>query len=108
MPIWGVWIDRAFYFSTGRRSRKSKNLSLNPRCVVSLEDASRAVMLEGAAREITKGPTLEKFVIAYKKKYGWDTGETRDPVYQVSPDVIFGIAEDGRTNPTRWQFTAGP
>ena len=30
MPVWGVWIDRNFYFGTERNSRKSRNLLNNP------------------------------------------------------------------------------
>ena len=27
MPVWGVWLDDAFFFSTGRKSRKGQNLA---------------------------------------------------------------------------------
>src|SRR4030088_33397 len=30
MPVWGVWLDDAFFFSTGRKSRKGQNLAANP------------------------------------------------------------------------------
>ena len=33
MPVWGLWLDDAFYFSTGASSRKARNLAANPRCV---------------------------------------------------------------------------
>jgi nitroimidazol reductase NimA-like FMN-containing flavoprotein (pyridoxamine 5'-phosphate oxidase superfamily) len=29
IPIWGVWLDGQFYFSTGAESRKAKNLRTN-------------------------------------------------------------------------------
>ena len=29
MPIWGIWVDQRFYFSTGGKSRKAKNLARN-------------------------------------------------------------------------------
>ncbi len=104
MPIWGVWFDRAFYFSTGRQSRKSKNLSLNPNCVVCSENASEAVILEGTASEIRAGPLRVRFVAAYKKKYDWDMSDSEGPIYQVRPRVIFGIVENADANPTRWRF----
>ena len=25
MPVWGIWVDSVFYFSTGRESRKARN-----------------------------------------------------------------------------------
>jgi len=105
MPVWGVWIDRAFYFSTGRQSRKSKNLSLNPSCVVCPESASKAVILEGTAKEIGEGSVRSQFVVAYKKKYDWDMSDTKEPIYEVRPVVIFGITENANSNPTRWRFS---
>jgi len=35
MPVWGVWLDDAFFFSTGRKSRKGQNLAANPACTIS-------------------------------------------------------------------------
>jgi hypothetical protein len=104
MPIWGVWLDNQFYFSTGRQSRKSKNLSQNPRCVVCPENASGAVILEGTAKKIRSGSLLRKLLAAYRRKYGSDIGDAKDPIYEVRPQVIFGIAENAEGNPTRWRF----
>src|SRR3954453_1341207 len=39
MVIWGLWIDNAFFFSTGAKSRKGRNLAQNPRCVIATEKA---------------------------------------------------------------------
>ena len=104
MPVWGVWLDRAFYFSTGRLPRKSRNLSLNPHCVVCPENASSAVILEGTAKEVGERSLRGRFVAAYKKKYDWDMSDTTEPIYEVQPRVIFGIAENAEANPTRWRF----
>ena len=104
MPVWGVWLDRAFYFSTGRRSRKSKNLSSNNHCVVCSENASEAVILGGTAKEVGEGSLRNRFVAVYKKKYDWDMSDTKEPIYEVRPRVIFGIVENADSNPTRWRF----
>ncbi len=29
-PVWGVWVDETFYFGTGERSRKGRNLAADP------------------------------------------------------------------------------
>ena len=58
MPVWGVWLDDAFYFSTGRQSRKARNLGANPHCVVSTDRAEEAVILEGLAEEVAEGASL--------------------------------------------------
>ncbi len=47
MPVWGVWVDSVFVFSTGRESRKAKNLAANPKCVVCNELSKEAVTLAG-------------------------------------------------------------
>lgn len=110
MPIWGVWLENAFYFSTGRRSRKSRNLKLNSSCVVCPETASEAVVLEGVVREVTDSKLLRRFGAAYKKKYDWDMGDlekSKDPIYSIQPRVAFGFVEDSsgiHGNPTRWEI----
>src|SRR5262245_1171592 len=34
MIIWGLWLEDSFWFSTGAKSRKARNMAENPRCVV--------------------------------------------------------------------------
>ena len=101
MPIWGVWSGGAFYFSTGRQSRKSTNLSLNPNCVVWPENASEAVILEGTAKEVGERSLRSRFVAVYKKKYDWDMSDTKEPIYEDRPSVVVGIVENASANPTR-------
>src|SRR5215813_2984050 len=86
MPVWGLWLDGAFYFSTGRQSRKARNLGANPHCVVSTDRPDEAVILEGVAEEIADRAPLELFYQAYKEKYDWDMKEMgfdQEPVYIV-------------------------
>jgi len=111
MPVWGLWLDDAFYFSTGRQSRKAQNLDANPHCVVSTERAEEAVIVEGVAREITDRAQLRPFFESYKAKYDWDLeqmGFANEPVYIVRPRVVFGIRErDFTSSATRWTFDNG-
>src|SRR5437868_4173625 len=37
IPVWGMWVDGAFYFGTGRETRKAKNIAKNPEVSVHLE-----------------------------------------------------------------------
>ena len=107
MPVWGVWLDGSFFFSTGRLSRKSKNLQAAPNCIVCPEDAAEAVILEGVAETSTEPSMFRRFAHAYKKKYDWDMAGTKDPVYRVRPRRAFGFVETPsktRGNPTRWLF----
>jgi nitroimidazol reductase NimA-like FMN-containing flavoprotein (pyridoxamine 5'-phosphate oxidase superfamily) len=41
MPLWGVWLDDAFFFSTGRTSRKGQNLAANPACTITTTTAKK-------------------------------------------------------------------
>src|SRR5436305_12473360 len=64
MPVWGVWVDDAFYFSTGRKSRKGRNLSANPACTITTDDGANAVIVEGIAEEVKNDTTLERVPMA--------------------------------------------
>src|SRR5687768_2477778 len=65
MPVWAVWIAGALYFSTGRRTRKTRNLTRRPECVVAPESGAEAVVLEGEAEELTDRATRVVIAAAY-------------------------------------------
>lgn len=106
MVVWGLWIDGAFYFSTGKQSQKARNLSANPKCVVCTERANEAVIVQGEARLVRDSPQI-KFFSRYEKKYEWDMSTMQDePVYQVKPKIVFGLYEKKFIEAaTRWTFT---
>ena len=106
MPVWGVWLDGRFWFSTGRLSRKARNLKENPACVVCPEPGDEAVILEGTAEEVT-GPSLARFVETYNAKYSWELDPDEGPIYAVHPVVVFGFIEHSDSftaTATRWRF----
>src|SRR5262245_15329312 len=76
MIIWGLWLDESFWFSTGVKSRKARNLAANPKCVIGSDDAAKTVILEGAV-ELVNATSAEygKFAKAYEKKYDWNVRE---------------------------------
>jgi nitroimidazol reductase NimA-like FMN-containing flavoprotein (pyridoxamine 5'-phosphate oxidase superfamily) len=105
MPVWGVWLDNAFYFSTGRKSRKGQNLSANPACTVTNSDGEEAVIIEGRAEELKDSAALEGVAAAYKKKYKMDPRSMGEPIFVVRPSRVFGFVE--KTFPqsaTRWRL----
>ena len=105
MPVWGLWLDDRFYFATGRQSRKALNLVRNPRCVVCNELAAAAVVVEGSAEEVTDPAVVERLAGPYQRKYRPWTLEPGQPIYEVRPQVVFGI--DEKTFPwstMRWRF----
>jgi nitroimidazol reductase NimA-like FMN-containing flavoprotein (pyridoxamine 5'-phosphate oxidase superfamily) len=106
MPIWGLWVEPTFYFSTGRASRKARNLARNARCVVCTERAHEAVVVEGVAREVKDEKQLARLAEPYHAKYRpWTLDLELGPVYAVRPRVAFGMHEKRFVNAaTRWRF----
>jgi hypothetical protein len=106
MPVWAVWLDGSVYFSTGRRTRKARNLARRPECVVSPESGAEAVVVEGGAEEITDRDALTRVAGVYAAKYGMGF-PPEEPVYRVRPRVVFGLIEDANDfagAATRWRF----
>jgi PPOX class probable F420-dependent enzyme len=111
MVVWGLWQDGLLVFSTGSKSRKARNLTKNPRCVLCTEKAHEAVIVEGTA-EIADQAARRKLLSNYGRKYKWDMSTMRDdilsmkePVFAVRPHVVFGLWEKqfiGKA--TRWKF----
>jgi general stress protein 26 len=105
MAIWGVWVGSAFYFSTGKKSVKARNLAENASCVLCPGGADEAVILEGAAEKVASQTILKKFGAAYLAKYNFDVTTMNEPVYVIHPRVVFGQIEKTFTKTaTRWTF----
>jgi len=106
MPVWGIWFENAFYFSTGPRSRKARNIEKNMNCVVCPENAGEAVILEGTVRKASLDkPSLSGIVRNYEKKYNWKMDGSEGSFYRVQPKRVFGFVESGASNPSRWSFS---
>jgi hypothetical protein len=112
MPVWGMWHQGAFWFSSSKESRKSKNLLADPRCVVSTEDAENPLVVEGSADLVTRPDDLATMLTLENAKYSTEYGiEMLDPAvnssFKVRPVWAFGLrAADFTGSPTRWDFEA--
>ncbi|MFZ3339426.1 MAG: pyridoxamine 5'-phosphate oxidase family protein [Terriglobales bacterium] len=105
MPIWGVWLDEAFFFSTGRKSRKGQNLASNPACTVTNDDGKEAIIVEGQARQVDAATSLERVASVYKKKYKMDPRGMNEPIFEVRPSKVFAFIEKSfPKSATRWRF----
>lgn len=105
MPVWGVWVDNAFYLSTGRKSRKGRNLVANPACTIMNDDGEEAVIVEGSAVEVKDAAELERVAAAYKKKYKIDPRSMGEPIFAVRPTTVFGLIEKSfPKTATRWRL----
>jgi PPOX class probable F420-dependent enzyme len=112
MPVWGVWDDDSLLFSSAGRSRKVKNLLADPRCVVTTEDPTNPVVVEGVAETVTDPPTLARTIEAINTKYSSTlTVDFLDPAVnatvRVRPRWAFGLLHDDFAgSPTCWRFPA--
>jgi hypothetical protein len=112
MVIWGLWWDGVFYFSTGRHSRKTRNLESNSHCVVGTEKSAEAVVVEGVAVKVTDVELLGRLLPRYQRKYDYDMATMtedilalREPIFAMRPRVAFGLEEQTvLQNATRWRF----
>ncbi|HJT54978.1 MAG TPA: pyridoxamine 5'-phosphate oxidase family protein [Ktedonobacteraceae bacterium] len=112
-PVWGVWLDDAFYFSTG--SLAAKNLAVSPAITIHLESGSEVVIIEGFCQQVTDTSVIKRVVYAYNTKYHWniDPNSLPGPFYVVRPIVAFGWLSDEsgfdggaafHGTATRWRF----
>ena len=105
MPVWGIWVVNRFYFSTGATSRKARNLSVNPSCVVCTEKSAEAVVVEGTASAISSPARIAELSPHYAKKYkGYTLDPKMGPIFEVRPKIAFGLSEKDFKNATRWKF----
>jgi hypothetical protein len=109
-PVWGMWHQDSFWFSSSKGSRKSRNLNADPRCMVTTEDPVDPVIVEGGAELITEPGLLETMLAMENAKYGTSYGiEMLDPAlnssWRIRPVWAFGLRGDDFTgSPTRWDF----
>lgn len=110
MPVWGMWDDSMFWFSSSAQSRKTRNLRGDPRCVVTTEDAGDPVVIEGSARIFTDRAVLQRVIDLMNAKYATEVAVSfLDPAVNatigVRPHRVFGLRSvDFTGSPTRWAF----
>jgi nitroimidazol reductase NimA-like FMN-containing flavoprotein (pyridoxamine 5'-phosphate oxidase superfamily) len=131
MPLIAIWLDDAFYFVSGERTRKSRNLAREARCVVAVSSTtlpSLDLIIEGRAERVTREDTLHRVTTAYRTRLEWPlevsdgrvvgpNAPTAGPppyaVFKVTPSTIFGLPgtigmeqfdPDDLPRPTRWDL----
>ncbi len=111
MLVWGIWWQDAFWFSTGPRTRKAKNIAAHPHVVIGTEKADEAVILEGTAEEIKDRSVWKQLAQIYNNKYGGDVEPILMAcdgcVFRVTPQLAFGQGEHANNFTdavTRWNF----
>jgi hypothetical protein len=117
--VGGLWVDGKVYFTSGARTRKSRDLAKHPRCVVSVSLKDLDLVIEGTARKVKDEATLKRLAKLYGAQ-GWpasvkDGAFTHDymapsagpppwHLYVLEPATVFGVATAEPHGATRWRF----
>ena len=105
-PVWGVWLDDCVWFSCSPASRKARNLSHEPRCVVTTDDPERPVIVEGIAELVDAREAIEHFTERSNDKYEVDYPVDfylEQALFRVYPRRVFALDSDDFTgSPTRF------
>lgn len=112
MPVWGIWDtqDQSLWFTSSLQSRKVRNLTADPRCVVTTENAMDPVVVEGVAEIVTDTGAITRVIALVNVKYSTEYSvEFLDPAVNATirlrPHWAFGLVqEDFGGSPTRWDF----
>lgn len=112
VPVWGVWREGAFFFGTGKRSQKERNLKNNPWLVVHLESGDEVIIIEGRVERVADPDLFANIAEVYSAKYDWSPldgleGELpEDPYYRLKPEIAFAWTEaEFPETATRYRFS---
>jgi len=111
VPVWYIWDGRNLYFISDRRLQKSRNLAIQPWCVVHAGDGDDVIILEGPVEIVTDREELEKVDAAYRTKYV-DPGsgaqatifEPGADLYRVNVKRVMAWEYATVANRTDWKF----
>lgn len=68
--VGAIWLDGTFWFQTGTRTRKGRNVAHDPRCSVAVSIRDADVVIEGVATRVTERGTLARIAKAWADQ-GW-------------------------------------
>jgi hypothetical protein len=121
--VGGLWVDGKVYFTSGPRTRKSRDLAKLPRCVVSISLKDLDLVIEGTARTVKDEATLKRLAKLYAAQ-GWpavvkggaftykysapSAGPPPWDLYVLTPATAFGVATAEPHGATRWRFGDTP
>jgi hypothetical protein len=117
--VGAVWDQGKIYFVSGEGTRKSRNVTEQASCAISMAYPDIDLVFEGQARRVTDDPTLQRLAKRYAEG-GWpakveDGAFTYDysapsagpppwNVYEVAPRTVFGVLSADPGGATRWRL----
>jgi len=122
MPLGALWVDGAFYFTSGATTRKARNLAHNPHCVLTIATHDFDLVFEGKGAKVTDQDVVRRIASIYSAQ-GWEVtvadgtvslnGEYSAPsagpppwdVYEVIPETVYALGTAEPYGATRWRFT---
>jgi nitroimidazol reductase NimA-like FMN-containing flavoprotein (pyridoxamine 5'-phosphate oxidase superfamily) len=108
MPVWGLWQDDALWFSSSDRSRKTRNLTDDPRVSVASDDPHHPIVIQGRATAAIEPGERHAFARSLDAKYATNYGAEfyfESTVFKVIPAVVIAFDDSGLDQTaTRWRF----
>ena len=117
--VGALWLDGKMYFTSGPATTKTRNLSHNPACAISMSLADVDVVIEGNAVRVTDVSTLALLAERYAAQ-GWPArvsgGALTAPysapsagpppwyLYAIMPQSAVAVATKEPNGATRWRF----
>jgi PPOX class probable F420-dependent enzyme len=120
--VGAMWVDDTFWFETGERTRKARNLARDPRCTLSVAMREFDLVVEGEAQRVTDPPTVAAMAERWAAE-GWPcrvdetglalTAEYSAPsagpppwfVYRITLGSATALAISEPGGATRWRFS---
>jgi PPOX class probable F420-dependent enzyme len=119
--VGALWVDGCFWFETGPRTRKGRNLARDPRCSLSVATHDFDLVIEGEAAMVTDPGTVTAMAARWNA-VGWParvddsgqalTAEFSAPsagpppwhVYRITARSATALATVEPGGATRWRF----
>lgn len=116
-----LWLDGAFWFTTGARTRKGRNLARDPRCAISISLHDFDLTVNGTAALVTDPAAVAEIAARYAAD-GWPaktdetgralTAEYSAPsagpppwhVYRITATTAMALGTVEPGGATRWHF----
>jgi len=120
--IGALWVDGAFWFETGERTRKGRNLARDPRCTMTLATHEFDLVVEGTAEKVVDPDTVARLAARWATE-GWpaevdETGTALTApfsapsagsppwhVYRLTPQGATALQTVEPGGATRWTFS---